>query len=298
MDRLPTGVTRVEGLPGHGLRLAALVAGPEDGPLALCLHGFPDTAWTWRHLLPVLGAAGYRAVAPWQRGYGPSDLPEGGRVLVGAAVLDALALHEALGAGPDAVLLGHDWGALACYGALALAPERWRAGVGLAVPPGPRLQAGFVTYDQLRRSWYMFFIQHPLAEWAVAASDLAFLERLWRDWSPAYDPSEDLGWVRQALGTPERLRAALSWYRAQLDPAQQDPAFAEAQAATGRLGTRPLLYLHGSDDGCIGAELADGAVEGWPAGSRVVVLEGAGHFLHLEQPERVEEEILAFLGAP
>src|SRR3954466_15169720 len=108
-----------------GLEFAALTCGdgpPESGsrrPLALCLHGFPDSAHTWRHLLPALADAGYRAVAPFQRGYAPTGVPADGAYQIGALAADANALHEALGGAEDAVLIGHDWGAAATYAAAA-----------------------------------------------------------------------------------------------------------------------------------------------------------------------------------
>src|SRR2546423_2994041 len=80
----------------NGLRFAYLEAGPPDGPLALCLHGFPDSAQTWRHLLPALADAGFHAVAPWMRGYAPTPVPTDGRYQSGALVADATALHAAL----------------------------------------------------------------------------------------------------------------------------------------------------------------------------------------------------------
>ena len=119
----------------NGLDFACLVDGPDDGPLALCLHGFPDTAHTWRYLLPELAAAGFHAVAPFLRGYAPTSIPADGRYQIGALVQDITALHEALGGGPDAVIVGHDWGALATYGAVAHQPDRWHRAVTAAVPP-------------------------------------------------------------------------------------------------------------------------------------------------------------------
>src|SRR3954469_25253216 len=97
----------------NGLDFAYLEAG--EGPLALCLHGFPDSAWTWRHLLPELADAGFRAVAPFMRGYAPTAVPADGRYQTAALGLDACALHEALGGDADAVIVGHDWGAMATY---------------------------------------------------------------------------------------------------------------------------------------------------------------------------------------
>src|SRR5580698_6221743 len=108
----------------NGIEFAYLEDGPEDGPLALCLHGFPDTAHTWRHLLPRLADAGFHAVAPFLRGYGPSGLAADGRYQAGIIGVDANALHAELGGDADAVLIGHDWGAMGTYAAASLAPER------------------------------------------------------------------------------------------------------------------------------------------------------------------------------
>src|SRR3954464_2707270 len=101
------------------LEFGVLEAG--TGPLALCLHGFPDSAHTWRHLLPALADAGFHAVAPFMRGYAPTAVPGDGAYQTGALATDANALHEALGGDADAVLIGHDWGAAAAYGAATLA---------------------------------------------------------------------------------------------------------------------------------------------------------------------------------
>lgn len=199
----------------NGLDLAYLSQG--EGPLALLLHGFPDSAWTWRHLMGDLAVAGYRAVAPFLRGYAPSAVPDDGLYQPGAIAADAIALHDALGGGADAVLVGHDWGAMAAYSAAAHAPDRWRRVVTMAVPPPATVAGAFFSYDQLQRSWYMFFFQSPLADVAVPADDLAFLDRLWADWSPGYrDAGEDLAHVKDCLRDPANLTAALGYYRATL----------------------------------------------------------------------------------
>lgn len=279
-----------------GLTFGYLSAGPADGPLALCLHGFPDTAHTYRHLLPELAAAGFRAVAPFSRGYAPTDVPADGRFQTGALARDANALHEALGGDDRAVLVGHDWGAQATYGAASSAPDRWRRVVAMAVPVGPALAGSFFTYDQIKRSFYMYFFQNPLADGLVAADDQAFIARLWADWSPGYDAGEDLAHVRAALGTPENLGAALGYYRALFDPSRQSPELAAEQRAVSAVPPQPTLYLHGDQDGCMAADVS-GTVRGvLPPGSDVAVVEGAGHFLHLERPDEVNRRILGFLG--
>ncbi len=273
-----------------------LEAGPDSAPLALCLHGFPDTAWTWRYLLPALAAAGFHALAPFMRGYAPTSIPADANYQTATLAMDANAIHDSLAAGDDAVIVGHDWGALAAYGAVAIEPDRWRRAITIAVPPPGAMLPGFLTYDQLRLSWYMFFFQSPLAELAVGANDLSFLARLWADWSPGYDATEDLSHVRESLGSPANLQAAISYYRAQFDPAHQNQDLAPLQAAAASTCPKPTLYLHGSDDGCIGQEVGANALEHLVGGSRRVVVGGAGHFLHLESPAQINDMMIGFLS--
>lgn len=282
----------------NGNEFGYLQAGRPGAPLALCLHGFPDSAHTWRHLLPTLADQGYHAVAPFLRGYAPTSVPDDGAYQVGALVADAVALHDALGADERAVLIGHDWGAIAAYGTIAFAPDRWRRAVTIAVPPPASVAAGFLGFQQLKRSFYIFLFQTPLAEAAVAAGDLAFIDELWRDWAPGYQGSADAARAKDCLREPARLTAAIGYYRALLDPSRHLPRYAAEQAAADSGGgTCPVLYLHGSGDGCLGAELTAGALRYLPAGSRLDLLDRAGHFLHLEQPDRVNSLIMAWLSA-
>jgi pimeloyl-ACP methyl ester carboxylesterase len=279
----------------RGVDFAVLSMG--EGPLALCAHGFPDSAHTWRHLLPELAAAGYRAVAPFQRGYAPSAVPADGCYQTGALAADLNALHEALDGDGDAVVIGHDWGAPATYGAAVLAPERWRKVVGLAVPPGPAFAMSLVTnLAQLQRSWYMFFFQSPFADMVVPANDMAYIDLLWAEWSPGYLAAADLAHVKAALADPANLTAALGYYRAALGDGYKDPSLEVEQAAAGSVPTQPTLYLHGSDDGCIGAEVAELAASMVPANVTVEIIDGSGHFLQLERPDVVNARILEFLA--
>jgi pimeloyl-ACP methyl ester carboxylesterase len=283
-------------IEANGLLFGFLAAGPGDGPLALCLHGFPDSAWTWRYLLPRLGEQGYRAVAPFMRGYAPTEVPDDGHYFLGNLIADNCALHEALGGDDRAVLIGHDWGGAATYGTTAFAPERWRRAVTLAIPPPGAFAGALLTnYDQLKRSWYFFFFQHPLADLVVPANDLAFIERIWVDWSPGFASAEDLDYVKQSLRAPENLAAAIGYYRASLGGAAPPDVIAAEQAAAGAPSKVPTLYLHGASDGCAGVDLAAGAEAFLPPDSEVEILDGAGHFLHLEKPDEVNDLILRFL---
>jgi pimeloyl-ACP methyl ester carboxylesterase len=275
------------------LRFAYLECG--SGPLALCLHGFPDSAWTFRHLLPALAEAGYRAVAPWMRGYAPTSLAPDGNYQTGALVADACGLHQALGGDDGAVVIGHDWGAFAARGAAAFAPERWRRVVILALPPMPAIAQGLFAYDQLRRSWYTFLFQQPIADEAVRLNDLEFIDRLWADWSPGYDATEDVRHAKEALRDPANLAAALGYYRTAFDPTRRSDALEAQEAAVATPHPLPELYLHGADDGAMGVELARSSEPFLAApGSRLEIIEHSGHFLHLEQPGTVHRLVLEF----
>lgn len=275
------------------------VEGPgPDAPLAVCLHGYPDSAWTWRHLLPALADAGFRAVAPFSRGYAPTSVPADGRYQAGVLGVDANALHEALDGDGRAVLVGHDWGAMGAYAAATLDPPRWSRVVTAAVPPGPVTATQFLSYDQLRLSWYMFFQLHPLSEMVIPMDDFAFIRRLWQDWSPGYDCAEDVAHFVDCVSETGRLEAALGYYRQTLQPELQDPALEDAQNAVFALPPQPLLYLHGATDGCMAPEqAADTARHLTVPGSRFVMVEDAGHFLQLERPDLVNSEIVTFLAA-
>ena len=280
----------------NGVQFSYFESGPADGPLALCLHGFPDSAYTWRFLLPELAAAGFHAVAPFLRGYAPTEIPSDGRYQIGAVARDANALHAALGGHDDAVIIGHDWGALTAYAAVAHQPDRWRRAVTAAVPPTASIGMSLFSYAQLRRSWYMFFFLSPMAEIALPLDDYAFIDGLWADWSPGYEASFDVARVKESIGDPEHIAAAIGYYRAIFDPALQDPELAEEQSAALAPTPKPTLYLHGRDDGCMLLSSIGNPLDFMAAGSQMVVIEDAGHFMHVEQPDVVNRHIVEFLA--
>lgn len=287
----------------NDLEFGLLEAG--SGPLALCLHGFPDTAHTWEHLLPALAGAGFHAVAPFMRGYAPTAIPADGAYQIGALVADAVALHQVLGGDADAVLIGHDWGAETAYGAAAYAPDRWRRVVTLAVPPAALDPVLFSDYEQLKRLFYTFMFRDPRgqAEAVVARDEMSFLDKLWRDWSPGFQAAAHLAGVKESLRRPANLAAAIGYYRAAgVPPTSRTSAaaagrYADEQQAAGRQAPQPTLYLHGAADGCIKVELARGAERLLAPSSRMIVIEDAGHFLHLEKPREVNDHILAWVSS-
>jgi pimeloyl-ACP methyl ester carboxylesterase len=284
---------------GEGVEISCLVSASIDDhqrPLAVLVHGFPDTPLTWRHLTLRLEAAGWRVATPFLRGYSPSAVPSDGCVQTAASSLDVIAIHEQFGGDGRAVIVGHDWGAPITYGAASWAPERWSRVVGLAVPPGRALATAFLTNpDQLKKSWYMFFFQHPLADVVVPSADLAFIDTLWSDWSPGYDAAADIGAVKNSLRDPENLAAAIGYYRAALSGVGVRDDLADVQEATAAVPEQPLLYLHGAADGCIGPDVVEAARAEMGDRASVDLVHGVGHFLHLEAPDIVNDRILEFL---
>lgn len=292
MTDFSTGHVWVNGIDFHYLELGT-------GPLVLCLHGFPDNAFTYRFLLPVLAEAGLRGVAPFMRGYAPTSQSPDDRYQSVLLAQDAIALITALGA-ESAYVVGHDWGALATYGAAALAPERVRKIVTLAAAhPGALLGALATNYDMIKGGWHAYFFQMPFAEKAVTVNDYEFLEKWWRDASPEYDPPREvMESVKATFRQPGVVTAALNYYRHTFNPANRDPALTALQEKMATTLTPvPALAFHGTKDRP-GRSEAFGQMDRWfAAGLEKVLLPGTGHFLHLERPTEVNAKIVEFLTA-
>ena len=266
MADLKRGSVSANGIRFHYLEMRDGEMG--DGPLVLCMHGFPDSAHSFDFLLPELAAAGFRAVAPFMRGYSPTEPPQDGRYQTALLSQDVVELVGALGF-QQAVLVGHDWGAWAVLGAAVLAPEKITRLVTLASAhpaAGERR-----NYSSLKGSWHAFYFQLADAEATVAHDDFAFIEEWWRDTSPEWDiprgaleeGEAHLPPARSGAGSPGLLPPQL----------QPVPAGPSTGTDSGPAGLGPSTRSHPGPSWDQGPATAAGS------------LRGHGQLLHRRTPE-------------
>ena len=283
-------------LKSGDLKFTAVEQG--EGPLVLCLHGFPDCYHSFRHQLPFLAAHGYRAVSVSLRGYEPSSQPSNGDYSLESIANDIVAFIDQLGE-DKAHLIGHDWGAAITYTAGAAAPECFHSLTTMAVPHSGRfVNEAFFKPKQALLSWYMLFFQlRGIADYVVKRDDFAFIRWLWRVWSPNWQIEESvITEVIDTLRQPGVQRGALAYYREALSP-KQLPLTPSRRAANAYPVPVPTLALTGRDDGCIDCNIFQALCReaDFPSGLEVRVIENAGHFLHQEQPDAVNDLLLAWL---
>ena len=264
-------------------------------PLIL-LHGFPDCAENFSAQLTFFAENGYQAIAPFLPGYHPED--------------DELDTYQSLRIAEEIIkftksvtdkrinLFGHDWGASIAYGMAGLEPDLINKMITVSVPHGISVGASFLSDgDQQRKSWYMFFFQLPLADLAVPSNNFNFIERLWMDWSPNWpDYKSHSDRSIQVLSKDNVLSKALAYYRCTFQESLQTKRVNTlADELSSQKIKVPSLYLHGKNDGCIGANLSEG-MENFFDDLEIKILPDCGHFLHLEKPEEVNTIILDFLS--
>ncbi len=267
----------------------------------LLLHGFPDHAQTFRLQLPILAGAGYRAVAPLMRGYEPSSQPVDRDYGLSRLAEDVLSFIEQLGE-RRVHLLGHDWGAVVSYLVAAKAPEKLQSLTTVAIPPPARfLLEGFRKQPtQLLKSWYMLFFQCPrLADYVLQRNDWAFLEWLWRRWSPGWQlPALELQSIKSRFEQAGVKRAALAYYRSLFRLRSSRDTLASFKLMSTRKIQVPTLAFTGEWDGCMDTRLHDQLMNpnDFPGGLSVVRIQRAGHFVHQERPLEFNRHLLEHLA--
>jgi pimeloyl-ACP methyl ester carboxylesterase len=274
----------------NGLEFGFLEAGA--GPTVLLLHGFPDDAWTWSSQIESLAANGFRAVAPFMRGYAPTEIPPDGRYDAEALAADVAGLARSLGDEPVHVV-GNDWGGIATYAALALYPEAFRRAVLVSVGHPSTFPGTVLHPDQVHHIFHFWFFQlGELAAAAVRANDMAFVDYLWEYWSaPGRDDSEHVARVkRETLAPDGRLEAGLGYYPALLNFPSTHPETAERMQ--GEISV-PTLTIFGDHDPV--RVLSKDEHVHLTGGYRFELVQGAGHFVHREQPDEVNRLVLDWL---
>lgn len=277
------------------LRFSARAAGA--GPTVLCLHGFPDALQSFDLLLAALASAGYRGVAVAMRGYEPQSQPRDGDYHAVRMAEDVSAWIDQLGDAP-VHLVGHDWGATIAFATVGLVPEKIASLAVLAVPHPVRFAEAYATNPaQHERSHYIIEFQSPDADAGIVAGNCAWLERLWRSWSPGWNiPAAELAAMRATFAQPGVAGATLSWYRQAFD------VVSAAGQATQSLFVEPIpvptLGMVGGEDGCIGADVFEAAMQPRDFAAKLSVrrVVNAGHFLHRESPEAVNRQIVDWIS--
>ncbi|MEU0401353.1 alpha/beta fold hydrolase [Streptomyces sp. NPDC006197] len=256
-----------------------------EGPAVLLVHGFPDSHHLWRHQVAALTAAGFRCVAPTLRGFGASDRPEGGPEAYhpGKHVGDLVELLARLDL--DRVhVVGHDWGSAVAQGLAQFFPDRVRSLSVLSVGhPASIRSAG---WEQRQRSWYMLLFQLAgLAEDWLARDDFAGL----RDMLGEHPDAEA---VIEALRAPGALTAALNIYRA---GAPAEALFGAEAPVVPLPESVPVMGVWSTGDRFLTERSMSGTEQYVSGGWRYERVEDAGHWLQLDQPEKVNELLLSFL---
>lgn len=271
------------------IALHVVEAGPEDGPLLILLHGFPEFWWAWRHQITPLAEQGYHVVVPDMRGYNASDAPrEAGNYRLEVLADDIVALADRFGADRFRVV-GHDWGGVVAWELALSHPDRLEQVVAMNAPhPDLWRREALRHPTQALRSAYAAFFQLPrIPEVALRVFDFKMLRAMLRGTArdDAFAPGEIDRYVA-AWSRPGALTTMLNYYRALPRRPVPDPP---------RRCTVPALILWGVDDAALGQHVAHSALDLCDDG-RLVFLPEATHWLHLEEPERVNAELIAFLG--
>ena len=261
-------------------------AGPEDGELVVLLHGFPQTRHAWRHQVPVLADAGYRVLAPDQRGYSPGARPAGVAAYHSTELTaDVLGLADAVGVDRFHVV-GHDWGASITWQLACRHGDRLRTAATLSVPHPLAYSTALASpkTDQQQRSSYFPAFREEGAEHGFLANEATGLRMLY---AVAGLTEEESAPYLEALSSPEALGAALNWYRA-----AGGHLIADLQPVT-----VPMLHVWSTEDPALGREGAEATADHVEGPYRFEVFEGVDHWIPEHAPDRLNELLLEHLAS-
>jgi pimeloyl-ACP methyl ester carboxylesterase len=262
---------------------SARAAGPTTGELVLLLHGFPETSCEWRHQLPALAAAGYRAVAPDQRGYAEGARPEDvAEYRIEKLALDAVGFADTLGVDRFHVV-GHDWGGAVAWILAGNHGERLHTMTAVSTPHPTALADSIVGGEQRERSSYMLMFREEGSESRFCDDDGALLRGLYRASGLGEDDAVE-EYVR-VLNVPSAMRAALNWYRANNFRAPIGPV------------TVPTMYVWSTNDPALGREAAEATAACVDGPYRFEVIEEVGHWIPEAVPDTLNALLLSHLAS-
>jgi pimeloyl-ACP methyl ester carboxylesterase len=274
----------------NGIRLHVVQGGPEDGPLAILLHGFPEFWYAWNRYIEPLAAAGFRVLVPDQRGYNLSDKPKGiAPYQIDYLAQDVLALAQAYGH-EKVYLAGHDWGAAVAWWFALRYPQHLHRLAILNVPhPAVMLQTLKRSLSQLHRSTYIFFFQIPvLPEAILRANDWRIaIDILLQSSLPGTFSEEDIEHYRRAWWQKDAFTSMLNWYRAAV---RMQPALPENLRVQS-----PTLMLWGVHDSALGQEMAQPSIDLCDQG-KLILFDNATHWVHHEQVTLISALLIDFFN--
>lgn len=281
----------------NGVRLQYVEKAPSNGgraPLVLLLHGFPETWWSWRHQIDPIVAAGFRVVAPDQRGYADSD--KRGPFDIDTLAADACALVDHVAPQEKrAIVVGHDWGGAVSWQLAATRPEHCTRLVVMNCPhPAMMMRALRSKWSQVKKSWYMFFFQLPILPERFLLHDVERrLPKMFR--AMAVDrtrfSNEEMAPIVEAVKKPGAAKAMIGWYRSAIRRGLLRPGLAQKIPRI----DAPTLLLWAMEDKALGFDDLVPGTERFVSNLRIDTIPGCGHFVQQEQPQTVNEKLIAFL---
>ncbi|MFD6196726.1 alpha/beta fold hydrolase [Mycobacteriaceae bacterium NPDC060252] len=283
MTSVGTRPKRLSCFTNDGLTFDVIDEGPLDGPPIVALHGFPERASSWRGMIPLFTAAGFRVLAPDQRGYSPGARPKGVRnYALDKLTGDVLALANQAGITKFHVL-GHDWGAGVAWQLAGHHADRVSTASILSVPH-PRAFMKTMLRGQILRSWHMGLFQLPwLPEWLTTVGNGWVIRKFGASWMRMSDSL--IAQIRTLSWEPGAATATLNWYRA---------LRYSLRHVTGRIAI-PTLYVWSTDDLALGRAAAEATGDYIDGPYQFEVLHGVSHWIPEETPHTTAETVIAHI---
>ena len=280
----------------NGIRIHYVGAG--EGPLMLLLHGFPEFWYSWRHQIPAF-SKNFHVVAPDMRGYNKTDKPPKIEDYSAINLIGDVAslIHNLAPNDKRAILIGHDWGGAIAWMVAMFQPQLIEKLIILNVGhPGTRNRKGFLDFDQMQRSWYMFFFLMPeVPEEVFSRNDYEILRKMVFDTAKRKGAftKDDIERYVSSWKEPGALTGAINYYRAITN--------SQYWRELGRPRNYPLikaptLQIWGEDDPFLGKQLTEDTGEFIDAPYSLKFIPNCGHWVEQEAPDEVNKLILDFVG--